>query len=297
VLALAPAPAAPDDPGRPAPAAAPLGFAESLFAEGDYYRAISEYKRFLFEHPGDPVAPWVRFRIAEAYLAGGRTETARDLFAELRLEHVTGDARLRHGATLAEARAFYLEGRLVQAAGLLRELEGSTPDLDLLGQARYLSGCVALRGGATGRARTAWLRLPAAHPLAERALELVAALDLPAPPSKSPLLAGLLSVIPGLGHLYLGEVATGLTAFAWNGLFGAAVFDSFRRGQIGAGSLLAVLELLWYSGTIYGAVAGAERYNRDARESFLERLDRQAGLDIPFPDSKAASVVLLEGRF
>jgi hypothetical protein len=116
-------------------------------------------------------------------------------------------------------------------------------------------------------------------------------------PEKSPVLAGLLSVIPGLGHVYLEEYGIAVTALAWNGLFGYATWDTFQKGYHGAGTLLAALTLLWYSGTVYGAVSGAERYNRDARLNQLDALDRGAGLDIPFPDPAVAGSVLIGGKF
>ena len=72
----------------------------------------------------------------------------------------------------------------------------------------------------------------------------------------------------------------------------ATRYDAFRRRQWGVGALLAGLSLLWYSGTIYGAVDGAHRYNRDARLNFLEELDRGAGLDIAFPDPAAVGAML-----
>ena len=47
-------------------------FADHLLAKGDYYRAITEYERVLFFHPGSALAKTARFRIAEAYLRGER---------------------------------------------------------------------------------------------------------------------------------------------------------------------------------------------------------------------------------
>ena len=290
-LLAMPALAQEGSPAIPLPADPALGFAEWLFAERDFYRAITEYERFLFLQPGSALAPWVRLRIGESYLAGGRTGAAREAFE--RLLHAGPEPALEHTALLAVARTFYLEDRLRQSADLLDGLLPGLTDPDLKGYALYLAACVALKQGEGARAKAAWLALPVGHPLAERALLLAGTVGrLDQLPHKSKALAGLLSMVPGLGHLYLGEPAIALTAFVWNGLFGFAAYDAFRRQSYGVGTLLAVLELLWYSGTIYGAVAGAERYNRDAQQNFLEALDRQAGLDIPFPDPRAAGLAL-----
>jgi tetratricopeptide (TPR) repeat protein len=275
---------------------AELRFAESLFAERDYYRAITEYKRFLFLHPDSPKVPWVRFRIGESYLAGGKLDAARFAFEDLL--KVQPDPRIRSFAALSMARAFYKRGMLQQSAGVLDELIPRLDDPDLKGQALYLSGCARLKIGEVKSARAAFENISNDHQLAERGRwlseQMVRAEDLP---EKSPVLAGLLSIVPGLGHIYLGEYAVAFTALCWNGLFGFATYDGFRRGHYGVGALLAAMELLWYSGTIYGAVSGAHRYNRDARLNFYDELEEGAGLDIPFPKPEAVGTILIQGKF
>lgn len=49
-----------------------IGFAESLLREGDYYRAISEYKRFLYFNPGSPEADSARLGIGRSLLFAGQ---------------------------------------------------------------------------------------------------------------------------------------------------------------------------------------------------------------------------------
>jgi tetratricopeptide (TPR) repeat protein len=273
-----------------------LRFAESLFTERDFYRAITEYKRFLFLNPQSPKAGWVQFRIGESYLEGGKLDAARFAFEDLL--KVQKDPRLRRWAFLAMARAFYKRGMLKQSAGILDQLIPELEDPDLRGHALYLSGCARLKIGEAHKARTAFEGVGADHQLAGRAGWLSAQMErMEDLPEKSPVLAGMLSLVPGLGHIYLGEYAVAFTAFCWNGLFGFATYDAFQRGHWGVGALLAALELLWYSGTIYGAVSGAHRYNRDARLNFYDELEERAGLDIPFPQAKAVGTILLKGEF
>ena len=274
----------------------PLRFAESLFAERDYYRAITEYKRYLFLNPQSPRAGWVQFRIGESYLNGGKLDAARFAFEDLL--KTQKDPRLRRWVFLAMARAFYKRGMLKQSAGVLDQLIPELKDPDLLGHAYYLTGCARLKIGEAKKAKSAFESVGAGHKMGEQAGWLSGqVMRLDDLPEKSPVLAGMLSLIPGLGHVYLGEYAVAFTAFCWNGLFGFATFDAFRRGHYGVGALLAALELLWYSGTIYGAVSGAHRYNRDARLNFYDELEEGAGLDIPFPPAEAVGTILLKGEF
>ncbi len=80
-----------------------LSFADSLAAEGDHYRAITEYKRFIHYQPADPRAAYAQLQIARSLIAGERwlkadralekiwsdypgsshAEQARQLFAEV----------------------------------------------------------------------------------------------------------------------------------------------------------------------------------------------------------------------
>jgi hypothetical protein len=273
-----------------------IRFAESLFVDRDYYRAITEYKRFLFEFPGSPIVPWVRFRIGESYFSGGQTEAARMVFEDVRGSVL--DPTIRLWASLAVAHAFYSEGRLQQSLTGLDALIPALHDESMKGTALYLKGCVLLKTGEPIQAEKTFSTIWAGHPLAERASFLaLAASETANLPHKSPWVAGFLSIVPGLGHVYLEEAGIAVTAFLWNGLFGFAAVDTFRRGQLGAGSLLAALELLWYSGTVYGAVSGAQQYNRDAEQNALDALNRRVGLDVDFPDPGAVSQILLQGRF
>jgi len=61
-----------------------LDFAGSLFEDGDYYRAITEYKRYLFvEAEGYRVAE-AQLMIGLCYLRGEKYEAAESLFVDLK---------------------------------------------------------------------------------------------------------------------------------------------------------------------------------------------------------------------
>src|SRR5262245_20242248 len=44
-----------------------LGFADALFSDGDYFRAITEYKRFLFLYPTEARAGRVQLQVGLSY--------------------------------------------------------------------------------------------------------------------------------------------------------------------------------------------------------------------------------------
>jgi tetratricopeptide (TPR) repeat protein len=244
-----------------------LGFAQALHAEGDYYRAIGEYKRFLYLYPDSPVADEARLGIGRAYVHGGQSEAAEDYFHSLEL--LSPEWRTR--ALLEIGWARYTGGQpetaIFSLNAFLRE-QGARQGAEV-DRARYLLGWALLTTGDGEQATAAFASVtpfPQQGPLTE------AARSWGALPRKSPVLAGVLSVVPGAGHVYIGQPVVGLAALAWNGLFSYALYESIRSGQTGVAVLLGALELLWYSGTIFGAVSGAQKYNRDVRREALEAL-------------------------
>jgi tetratricopeptide (TPR) repeat protein len=277
------------------PEASSLAFAEKLYAERDFYRAITEYKRYLFMHSELEIVPWIRLRLGQSYLAGRRLQAAQMVFDEL-LE-VKGAVELRQAAAFSMARAYYLGGRLFQSLNLLSKLEG-TPSMDLEGVAGFLGACVHIKMGQLSAARRELAAIPADHHLHTRARALIHRLaEGEHVPTKSPWMAGALSLVPGLGHLYIDEPGMGVAALGWNALFSYAAVDSFQKGQTGLAVLFSAFELLWYSGTIYGAVSGAHRYNRDAVKNYIEGLDESFGLDVSYPKDEFMTAILLSGKF
>jgi TolA-binding protein len=60
-----------------------LIFAERLMREGEYFRAITEYRRFLFYAPDDPRCPMVHFSIGLAFYRGESYVEALEAFREV----------------------------------------------------------------------------------------------------------------------------------------------------------------------------------------------------------------------
>lgn len=102
------------------------------------------------------------------------------------------------------------------------------------------------------------------------------------------LAQGLNALIPGAGYLYIGQKKSALTAFFLNGLFIAAAYQFFHRGNIAAGIITTSFEAGWYFGGIYGAGEEAKFYN--------ERLyERNANMVLN--EKKLFPVLMLEHAF
>jgi hypothetical protein len=271
------APAAPPPaPEAPAPVEVPetLEFADHLFLDGDWYRSITEYRRFLFEVKGrHPAAPRAALAIGEALMRGQQWDAAGRQLDGVAQRTREGD--LRNAALFAAGRAYLLDGRPELAKPRLRLIaqddaaaeELRYESLWLLAWGHFDAGELELAyqyfnelAGKDGR------RQKDAAGVADALLEEENL------PRKDPLLAGALSLIPGAGHFYLGRWGVGLTSMVWNGIFLFAATHAWISGDIGVALVLTFFELGWYAGGVFGAMAGAHRYNRDAVRNWRDQI-------------------------
>ncbi len=82
------------------------------------------------------------------------------------------------------------------------------------------------------------------------------------PPTKSPVLASILSaIVPGLGKIYTDQISDGITAFIATGLLTFLAYDNFHANHKFRGWIFTGLGGLFYAGNIYGCAAAAQIYN------------------------------------
>jgi len=82
------------------------------------------------------------------------------------------------------------------------------------------------------------------------------------PPYKSPALAGILSaIIPGSGKMYAGEWGDGITALVVTSLFAFLAYDNFHADHTTRAWIFTGLGAFFYAGNIYGSVASAQIFN------------------------------------
>jgi tetratricopeptide (TPR) repeat protein len=94
-----------------------------------------------------------------------------------------------------------------------------------------------------------------------------------ATPRKSPVVGGLLGLFPGAGYWYSGEIANGTRSFLLNSLFMFAMYHTASHDQWGAFAAVSFFEITWYTGSIYGGIDAAHRYNKDEVESCIDRFN------------------------
>jgi len=244
-----------------------LGFADALRGEGDYYRAITEYKRALHFCRDDSLSAHARAGVGETLFEASRYQLVVDWYQEL----ATEDARLQHAELLA-GRSLFRLGRYGRAIGLLSPLHDLQVPSAQAGEASYYVGLSQIRIGKFRQAEASLSLVGDASPCSDRArrhLELLR--NEPRPSRKSPGVAAALAVVPGAGYAYAEHYGTAVASLIVNGLLGWAIVDAFRDGNDGAGGFYALLGAGFYVGNITGSAQSADRYNTYQEERFQAR--------------------------
>lgn len=245
-------------------------FGRHLFELGEYYRAVTELKRFSLLFPQHPHYPAAQVLIGLAFQEDGEYERAEAHFQQVR--DTVADAERLAAFKLGELRVAQHQYR--QAIQHFQRFLRTFSDGPLAGRATYLLGLSWALNDRVGFAQQALQMVPPDHPLAAQALALHQELETPRPPPpKSPTVAGILAgVLPGAGHLYIGKPWHGLTAFLLNGLFLSGSVFAFLEGLEATAVILLYFETGWYLGNIKSAVGGAREINQHQREIFADHL-------------------------
>jgi hypothetical protein len=254
-----------------------IAFADHLYGSGDYYRAITEYERFLFLYSTHEKAPQAGLRIALCYLLGKKPEAARNRLRNL-TNRYSGREEGRQASWLLEE-SYRTEGQYVLALDQIDKYLMNYPHASNAVAARITRGICRLHEGDSASAKQAFSAVPADSPLRQAADELEKEVDQYGKiPRKSPAMAGALStILPGAGQVYIGRPHDAILAFVLNGVLIWAAYESFDHDQNVTGGLITVVEASWYGGNIYNAVNGANKYNKREKERFFRNIEVRFG--------------------
>jgi len=252
-----------------------FGFARTLLHEGEYYRAIGEFQRFLFAHPGHPRAPEAQLHIATAFFCGERWLQAFELFR--RIAQAIPDTPVGERAALWMAETRARGGDHPTAIRLYQEVIARVPGTPAAQRAAYMRGWSLLRQRHWSEAHAAFADPGAESPYRPSAQRMAAALDPPpALPRRSPALARALSlVLPGAGQVYTGKPLDGIIGLGVHGALIAGTTEAVLAGLEGAAGLGAFFAWGFYRTQLSNAAEGAREFNAQAEERFIEQLAEQ----------------------
>ena len=254
------------------------GFGLHLLKLGEYYRAVTELKRFTLLFPHHQRHDAAQVLIGLALQSDAAYNDALGHFQWLSQFNVETHAAQVASFKLGEIP--FSQGQYRLAAHNWQRFLSEVPQGPLARRAAYLLGLSWWLDGQRTEASGAWSLIPEGDPLSDRAAALrAAARELVPPVHKSPAVAGVLSgLLPGAGHLYIGKPLQALTAFLLNGLFLAGAVFAVRDGLEGTAAILLFFETGWYLGTINSARAGAREFNRLQQRATADRLLASYGL-------------------
>lgn len=237
-----------------------LKFADYLYCQKDYLRAVTEYENYLSFSASDTV----KYKIALSFLKMARFTEAEDRFRSL----------LPGSSLKDEAKLGLFETKFFSSnMGQLRELyrESDFHPVKYADPVRSLYYLTFLYGNAPLPAEEEFTLAFPAHSRDEMKNFYNRKA---APGYKSSLKAALLSaLIPGLGKVYTGEYGDGITAFIVSGLLSYLTYDNFIAHHYFRGYTFAGLAALFYAGNIYGSAAQAQIYNAGIDFTFTTDLN------------------------
>lgn len=237
-------------------------FALTLMKQGEYYRAITEWKRLIHFFPESPQAAVAKVKIGRALILGGKPG-----------EGVAHLKPLAEGSGGDSARYLLALGYLEQ--GKNRPYPLRTDSLS----------------HAFASLREISENWPGKKPVGGflKAMEAP-----PSLPEKSPFLAGSLSaVLPGAGSFYTGRVAEGALALFLNAAMIYSTAEAVKKERRTLGAFLGTFALAFYGGSIYAAANGAHKFNSDAKAAYLKQQRAKFGL-IP---QRGGLAGVFQGRF
>ena len=271
-------------------------YAESLFKEGDFYRAITEYKRFIFFFPKEEKAEKCYFMIGKSYFKAKKwveaIEALKVFTVRFPRSSMLNDALYLKG--MAEKNLKKYDDALLTFEEIIKTSSG-----EYRNKAIYQSALVLVDMEDWKRASETFLKIPEQSVLSPAAKTFSSGLkNLDNLPRKSPVTAGTLAaIIPGAGHLYTERPRDALVAFLLNGAFIWAAVELFNDENYVAGGVVTFFELGWYSGNIYSAVSSAHKYNRRVKEKFLENLRDRCFLSYYHDNKTSSNGLMLSMKF
>ena len=253
-------------------------FAESLFEQSDFYRAIGEYKRLIFLCPdAATLCEKAYFKTGVSYFRAKKWQSAIEAFDTFLVNfpdsQMAGEAMYFKGMS---EKNLSLHDEALVTFGHIMEAETG----EYKSRAIYQSALVLMDKEKWERAGEMFSRVPNESRLYDSAGVFSAGLEnIGNIPHKSPAVAGTLAAImPGAGHIYTQRRRDALVAFLLNGVFIWSAVELFNDEKYVTGGIVTFFELGWYSGNIYSAVSSAHKFNKRTKKDFLQGLRDRVNL-------------------
>ena len=256
-----------------------LEFADHYYREGEFYRAIGEYNRFLFFFPEDPRIQQAMYHIGMSYLHGQQYQDGIKIFN--RLIHQFPHSSLALKAHLMVSDCYARLNQSASALTTLHNLLMQSHDEQIRDETNYRIGWIHLEMASWDKARSYFDNISMSNRKNYQMDQLLNELEESKHlKTKNPHLAGLLSLLPGFGYAYLERYSDALTALLVNGGLMYAAYSAFDSDNPALGGVITFVGFGFYSGNIFGSVSGAYKYNRNQTGYFMDRLRKHIKINL-----------------
>jgi tetratricopeptide (TPR) repeat protein len=230
-------------------------FADFLFCEKDYLRAIDEYEKYLKIIPDDSV----EFKIALGYSYMNDQINALEKFSEIK-----NTSSLYEQSKIEKLKSLFVIN--------IDSMFYNSADFLITSNSAYSNSAFKLKNTSLllneeGLIEKEKFLIPFIDQEKETLSNMY---DLKKnPPYKSEILAGIFStIIPGAGKIYTENYSDGITAFLLTGLLSYLAYTNFEHDHITRAWIFTTLGAGFYIGNVYGSVASAQIFNAKVNFEF-----------------------------
>jgi hypothetical protein len=259
-----------------------IGYGVYLYKHGNYTGAILELERYIYYNPVDPYTPYLQLLVGLSYANEAQYIRAFSSLSDLDLSAESIQDHKKREALLCESQfqrlnILFRQKRFSDFQLETEKIEENCFDIDrrieeyiyYMASARYIFDFQWEEALAVVK--------ESGFPKGQLKEDLIGDIDsMIDHREKSPVVGGLLSVIPGLGHLYAGRYSDGARSLLFNTAFTTLSVFSFRERQYVLAGIFTTIEALLYVSNIYGGVNAVlqenARYVIQKRDSVLKKI-------------------------
>lgn len=242
-----------------------LSYADSLYDAGEYYDAITEYKRLRYFSEDGKYDYISNLKIGLCYKGGAKLDDAIRYLAMAEKSAETDSNRIK--AKFYNVRCNILRRTTDRARHLLDELWDETSDTN---QVHYWRGWTYIFEDKWESASVQFAKIDSSHRLKTLAENVENK-------KYSVNFAKFISyILPGAGQFYTGEYLSGFMSLGWNVLFGYLTVDALLEDRVLDGFLIGeLLFLRFYRGNLQNAEKFAKQRNIEISNDALRYLQNK----------------------
>ena len=238
-------------------------FAEYLFKEKDYVRAIGEYQRLSFSAKDEHSLVFYQFKVGECYRRLNNFDRAKEIYDDL-MSKCVGDCELEKRLIISSSKCNINSGALKYARIKLMKFEKSKEHSDSIS---YLIGVSYLKERKWKEAEEEFSKIMSPK-LIEHTTEMLR--EVSGQHFKSSKVAVLLSTfIPGAGQIYASRPLKGIISFSLNLSFAYLTYKAAKEDRGMDAFLIVYFGLQRF---YFGNIEQARKYPLEHNRKILDNI-------------------------